>query len=43
MTVVDGANVLEQYREAQSLAEAGESLGEDDERNVAELAVDASV
>jgi len=43
VTVVDGANVLEQYREAQSLAEAGESLGEDDERNVAELAVDASV
>lgn len=40
VTVVDGANFLEQYREAQSLAEAGESLGEDDERNVADLLVD---
>lgn len=40
VTMVDGANFLEQYREAQSLAEAGESLGEDDERNVADLLVD---
>ncbi|MEL7614304.1 zinc metallochaperone GTPase ZigA [Vreelandella titanicae] len=40
VTVVDGANFLEQYREAQSLTEAGESLGEDDERNVADLLVD---
>ncbi|QNI01954.1 GTP-binding protein [Halomonas sp. SH5A2] len=40
VTVVDGANFLEQYREAQSLAEAGESLGEEDERNVADLLVD---
>ncbi|SNY97249.1 zinc metallochaperone GTPase ZigA [Halomonas sp. hl-4] len=40
VTVVDGANFLEQYREAQSLADAGESLGEDDERNVADLLVD---
>lgn len=40
VTVVDGANFLEQYREAQSLAEAGESLGENDERNVADLLVD---
>lgn len=40
VTVVDGANFLEQYREAQSLAEAGESLSEDDERNVADLLVD---
>ncbi|MCO7230899.1 MULTISPECIES: zinc metallochaperone GTPase ZigA [unclassified Cobetia] len=40
VTVVDGANFLTQYREAQSLAEAGESLGEDDERNVADLLVD---
>ncbi|BBI59525.1 hypothetical protein HSBAA_08310 [Vreelandella sulfidaeris] len=40
VTVVDGANFLDQYREAQSLAEAGESLGEDDERNVADLLVD---
>ena len=40
VTVVDGANFLAQYRKAQSLAEAGESLGEDDERNVADLLVD---
>ncbi|QFU00223.1 Putative metal chaperone YciC [Halomonas sp. THAF5a] len=40
VTVVDGANFLGQYREAQSLAEAGESLGEEDERNVADLLVD---
>lgn len=40
VTVVDGANFLAQYRDAQSLAEAGESLGEDDARNVADLLVD---
>lgn len=40
VTVVDGANFLTQYREAQSLQEAGESLGEEDERNVADLLVD---
>lgn len=40
VTVVDGANFLSQYHEAQSLAEAGESLGEEDERNVADLLVD---
>ncbi|MGM0986669.1 MAG: GTP-binding protein [Pseudomonadota bacterium] len=40
VTVVDGANFLTQYREAQSLADAGESLGEEDERNVADLLVD---
>jgi G3E family GTPase len=40
VTVVDGANFLAQYREAKSLAEAGESLGEEDERNVADLLVD---
>lgn len=40
VTVVDGANFLTQYREAHSLAEAGESLGEEDERNVADLLVD---
>ena len=40
VTVVDGANFLDQYREALSLAEAGESLGDDDERNVADLLVD---
>ncbi|RQW71675.1 GTP-binding protein [Halomonas sp. YLB-10] len=40
VTVVDGANFLSQYAEARSLKEAGESLGEDDERNVADLLVD---
>lgn len=40
VTVVDGANFLEQYYAAKSLAEAGESLGEGDERNVADLLVD---
>ncbi|MCE8023716.1 MULTISPECIES: zinc metallochaperone GTPase ZigA [Halomonadaceae] len=40
VTVVDGANFLVQYQEAKSLAEAGESLGEEDERNVADLLVD---
>ncbi|MFI0474479.1 zinc metallochaperone GTPase ZigA [Halomonas sp. HMF6819] len=40
VTVVDGANFLTQYQEAQSLEEAGESLGEEDERNVADLLVD---
>ncbi|EPC00137.1 hypothetical protein L861_14505 [Litchfieldella anticariensis FP35 = DSM 16096] len=40
VTVVDGVNFLAQYRQAQFLDEAGESLGEDDERNVADLLVD---
>ncbi|WP_110643638.1 zinc metallochaperone GTPase ZigA [Salinicola sp. CPA57] len=40
VTVVDGANFLSQYHEAKSLAEAGESLGDEDERNVADLLVD---
>lgn len=40
VTVVDGANFLHQYQQAKSLAEAGESLGEDDERNIADLLVD---
>ncbi|MCE8021631.1 GTP-binding protein [Halomonas sp. MCCC 1A11036] len=40
VTVVDGANFLEQYYAAKSLAEAGESLGEEDHRNVADLLVD---
>ncbi|UYG04041.1 zinc metallochaperone GTPase ZigA [Halomonas sp. LR3S48] len=40
VTVVDGANFLEQYHEAKLLAEAGESLGEEDLRNVADLLVD---
>ncbi|ASK34748.1 4-hydroxytetrahydrobiopterin dehydratase [Alcanivorax sp. N3-2A] len=40
VTVVDGANFMDDYREARSLAEAGESLGEEDQRNVADLLVD---
>lgn len=40
VTVVDGTNFLHQYQQAKSLAEAGESLGEDDERNIADLLVD---
>jgi G3E family GTPase len=40
VTVVDGANFLHQYQQAKSLAEAGESLGEDDERNIADLLID---
>ncbi|MES3676863.1 zinc metallochaperone GTPase ZigA [Halomonas elongata] len=40
VTVVDGVNFLEQYRRAESLEEAGQSLGEDDERNLADLLVD---
>ena len=40
VTVVDGASFLDLYRNAQSLQEAGESLGEEDERNVADLLVD---
>ena len=40
VTVVDGANFLAQYQEAQSLEEVRESLGEEDERNVADLLVD---
>ncbi len=40
VTVVDGANFTEDYRRAAELRETGESLGEDDERNVADLLVD---
>ncbi|MEM7304922.1 MAG: zinc metallochaperone GTPase ZigA [Pseudomonadota bacterium] len=40
VTVVDAVNFLKDYEEAQSLKEAGESLGEEDERNVADLLVD---
>lgn len=40
VTVVDAANFLEDYDEAKSLQEAGESLGEGDERTVADLLVD---
>lgn len=40
VTVVDAYNFLEDFQTAQSLAEAGETLGEDDHRNVADLLVD---
>ena len=40
VTVVDAVNFLKDYDEAQTLQEAGESLGEDDERSVADLLVD---
>ena len=40
VTVVDAVNFLNDYDEANSLHEKGESLGEEDERNVADLLVD---
>lgn len=40
VTVVDAAHFLEQFREAQSLAERGEAMNSDDERTVADLFVD---
>lgn len=40
VTVVDAVNFLKDYDEAQYLQETGESLGEDDERSVADLLVD---
>ncbi|MEG3768260.1 zinc metallochaperone GTPase ZigA [Alteromonas sp. 14N.309.X.WAT.G.H12] len=40
VTVVDGVNFLKDYYEAKYLHEAGESLGEEDERSVADLLVD---
>lgn len=40
VTVVDGVNFLDDYYAALSLAETGESLGEGDERNLAELLID---
>ncbi|MFD1216001.1 zinc metallochaperone GTPase ZigA [Microbulbifer celer] len=40
VTVVDGVNFLQDYRQALSLNETGESLGEEDERTVADLLVD---
>lgn len=40
VTVVDGVNFMQQYQEAQSVQEAGESLGEDDERSVTDLLID---
>lgn len=40
VTVVDGANFLDDYYEAFLLKETGEFLGEDDERSVADLLID---
>jgi G3E family GTPase len=40
VTVVDAVNFLKDYDEALELRETGESLGEEDERNVADLLVD---
>ena len=40
VTVVDGSNFLKDYDEAKMLQETGESLGEEDERSVADLLVD---
>ena len=40
VTVVDAVNFLKDYNEAKYLQEVGESLGEDDERSVADLLVD---
>lgn len=40
VTVVDAVNFLNDYDQAQSLQEVGESLGEEDERSVADLLVE---
>jgi len=40
VTVVDALNFLNDYTEAKSLQDAGESLGEEDERSVSDLLVD---
>ena len=40
VTVVDAADFLEGYEEAKYLKDSGESLGEDDDRSVADLLVD---
>ncbi|WP_422410282.1 MULTISPECIES: zinc metallochaperone GTPase ZigA [unclassified Endozoicomonas] len=40
ITVVDAVNFLKDYDEAKYLQETGESLGEEDERSVADLLVD---
>ncbi len=40
VTVVDAVNFLNDFDEAQSLQEKGESLGEEDERSVADLLID---
>ena len=40
VTMVDAVNFLKDYEQAQYLQEAGESLGEEDERSVADLLID---
>ncbi len=40
VTVVDAVNFLKDYDEAKYLQDAGESLGEEDERSVADLLID---
>ena len=40
VTVVDAVNFVKDYEEAKYLQESGESLGEDDDRSVADLLVD---
>ena len=40
VTVVDAINFLKDYEEAKDLKETGESLGEDDQRSVADLLVE---
>jgi G3E family GTPase len=40
VTIVDAVNFLKDYDEARSLQDTGESLGEEDERSVADLLVD---
>jgi len=40
VTVVDAVNFMKDYEEAKYLQDAGESLGEEDERSVADLLVD---
>ena len=40
VTLVDAVNFLKDYDEAKYLQESGESLGEDDERSVADLLID---
>ncbi len=40
VTVVDAVNFMKDFEEAKMLQEAGESLGEDDERSVADLLID---
>lgn len=40
VTVVDGVNFSQDFQAAKSLQESGESLGEEDERSVADLLID---